>query len=159
MGPPRTPLAERFWARVEITESCWLWRGVISKNGYGNISKGGYCGPPLLAHRVAYEFLTGPIPEKRALDHLCRIRHCVNPAHLEPVTNRENILRGEGLAAKNAVATHCKRDHPFTPENTRIEIRKGGRRVRCCRRCDYLKVVKHRLKVKERMSATSGAND
>jgi hypothetical protein len=80
---------------------------------------------------VAYELAIGPIPEGLTIDHLCRNRGCVNPAHLEAVTNRTNLLRGDGIAALNARKTHCKRGHEFTPENTYV-WREGTRACRAC---------------------------
>src|SRR5580698_2584776 len=87
---------QRFWRLVEKTESCWNWKGGKT-NGYGcfQIAKVNF-----RAHRLAYELLRGPIPTGLHLDHLCRNRSCVNPDHLEPVTQRENTLRGEGIAAQ-----------------------------------------------------------
>lgn len=70
---------------------CWIWLGELNRNGYGRISLGG---KRLMAHRVLYELMVGPIGEGLVLDHLCRMRCCVNPAHMEPVTVRENTLRG-----------------------------------------------------------------
>jgi hypothetical protein len=89
----------RFWAKVEKTDGCWFWRARIIATGYGSFSLDGR---KVMAHRFAYELLVGPIPEDLELDHLCRVRHCVNPAHLEPVTHRENILRGMRAAAQQA---------------------------------------------------------
>ena len=88
------PISARFWAKVDKTETCWLWTGGQSA-GYGRF---GFKGRPNLgAHRFAYELLVGPIPPGLDLDHLCRVRNCVNPDHLEPVTRRENLLlRGGG---------------------------------------------------------------
>ena len=116
-----------FWAQVEKTPTCWLWRGYTRSDGYGSIS---WDSRPCLVHRMAYEWLVGPIPRRLTIDHLCRVRHCVNPNHMEVVTNKENILRGVGLTARNAQKTHCLRGHPFDEINT---YRYRGHR--CCRIC------------------------
>lgn len=125
-----TPLNDRLWGRVEFTNTCWLWDGVLSSGGYGHVSINGKL---KMVHRLAYEFCVGPIPDGLQLDHLCRVRHCMNPDHLEVVTNRENILRGEGLAAINARKTHCKRGHEFDGVDSFINS-EGGRVCRICRR-------------------------
>ncbi len=89
------PAEQRFWAKVSKTDECWLWTG--SKNdGYGKFRPVANQ-RPVLAHRYAYELLVGPIPRDLTLDHLCRVHSCVNPEHLEPVTRRENILRGKAV--------------------------------------------------------------
>jgi len=121
-----------FWSKVSIgTEGgCWFWMGTKA-GGYGR-----FYNPAqrrvVPAHRFAYENRIGPIPEGLTLDHLCRNRSCVNPKHLEPVTNKENVLRGEGPTAKNKRKTHCTRGHAYDEENT--YIRPNGRRR--CRACD-----------------------
>lgn len=120
---------ERFWSRVEKTESCWLWRGNMGRKGYGQFSVGKSC---RFAHRFAYELLVGPIPEALVIDHLCRVPACVNPAHLEPVTERENILRGISPAAKNAQKTHCVRGH-ILPRD------RNPRGARQCQECRNIK--------------------
>lgn len=139
-GPTPTPdvkgaqperLVERFWERIERTDSCWLWRGSITGSGYGSFRLGGRA---QAAHRIAYELMIGPIPEGLTLDHLCRVRNCVNPAHLEPVTSTENILRGEGPTALNARKTHCPQGHEYTPENTRTYKDRPGRDCLTCHR-------------------------
>lgn len=115
-----------FWPKVEKTATCWLWKGSRDSLGYGAVKVGGHT---RRAHRVAWEFLREPIPPGLTLDHLCRVRHCVNPNHLEVVTLRENILRGMGVAANHARQTTCIHGHPLTPENS--YCRSGGRERRC----------------------------
>ncbi len=120
-----------FWSRVDQTDTCWNWTHRTSAAGYGRHR---VAARDVSAHRFAYELLIGPIPEGLQLDHLCRNTSCVNPDHLEPVTARENTLRGFGPSSINAKKTHCLRGHEFTPENTRIEKRNGGRVCRECKR-------------------------
>lgn len=124
---------ERFFWRVDKTDpnGCWLWTGSREPKGYGRFWLNGQ---QFKAHRAAYELLVGPIPEGLVLDHLCRVRVCVNPAHLEPVTNRENILRGEGRTAVQARRTHCPKGHPYDEANTIVRQR-HGRPTRQCRAC------------------------
>lgn len=119
-GPYPRPLSERFEEKYipEPNTGCWLWTGALGGGGYGAIGAGGKRGGRRTAHRVAYELYRGPIPAGLELDHLCRTRCCVNPWHLEPVTRRENVLRGVSAAAQQAKQTHCKWGHEFTPENT-----------------------------------------
>ena len=128
---------ERFWAKVNKTDTCWLWIGAKTE-GYGLLSVEGR---NVLAYRLSYELVVGSIPAGLTLDHLCRVPACVNPAHLEPVTMRENILRGIGPAARRARQTHCIHGHPFDEANTRI--RKNG--TRQCRRCNADRMVARRI--------------
>lgn len=132
---PRPSPAQRLWARVDKSDpfGCWLWTGP-THHGYGQI---GVKGKIYRVHRYAYELEIGPIPDGMVIDHLCRVRHCVNPAHLEPVTVRENTLRGVGPSALAATQTHCWRGHEYTPENTYIHASKGDRRCRTCKRLDH----------------------
>jgi hypothetical protein len=123
---------ECFWPKVDKTDTCWLWTGHVSKWGYGET--GMRIRPTAsgtkLAHRISYELLVGPIPEGLHLDHLCRVRHCVNPEHLEPVTAKENTERG----LHGVLRTHCLRGHELTPDNVRNIKADGARRCRtCCR--------------------------
>lgn len=127
---PIVTTQERFWGRVEMTSSCWLWTGSRDRHGYGSLY---WSGSTRRAHRVAYEIAVGPIPEGLDLDHLCRTRACVRPDHLEPVDRRTNLLRGEAIQARNARKTHCVRGHEFTIENT-ARRQNGARRCRECRR-------------------------
>lgn len=124
----------------------WLWTGGLATAGYGRIKlpreavtatdgrRAWIEAQQVLAHRAAYEVWVGPIPEGLTIDHLCRVRACVKPDHLEPVSMRTNVLRGRGPAAKHAAQTHCKRGHPFTPEHMDMtRFRKTGHRI--CRTC------------------------
>ena len=104
-GPKIRPVIERFWSRVNKTDTCWLWTGALGTGGYATIRLPG-SRQQLRAHRWAYEYFVGPIPEGLTLDHLCRVRHCVNPAHLEPVTMRENLLRSPDTQASRKLGTH-----------------------------------------------------
>lgn len=131
-GCTRGTVEERFWSHVQKTETCWNWTGSLTIQGYG-IFRGGN----VIAHRFSYELLVGPIPEGLTIDHLCRNRRCVNPAHLEAVTNRENILRGVSPAAINARKTHCKRGHPLAGDNL-ILTREGFRECRSCIRTNNM---------------------
>ncbi len=123
-----TPTAVRFWAKVEFTDTCWLWK-TFRWHGYGQFWEG----KNIPAHRYAYEFCVGPVPEGLQLDHLCRVRYCVNPDHLEAVTSRVNLLRGEGTSAKHARQTHCIHGHEFNEENTYI-CSNGARQCKPCGR-------------------------
>lgn len=118
---------------VVMPDGCWHWQGNLKARGYGYFAI--HRKFVRSAHRVVYSTLAGPIPEGLELDHLCRVRHCVNPSHLEPVTRQENSLRspitGPGI---NARKTHCKNGHEFTDENTYLSIQ-GRRRMRSCRAC------------------------
>lgn len=120
---------ERFWAKVNKTDTCWLWTASLDTRGYGQF--GIRHGKLVRAHRYAYESLAGPHDAGLELDHLCRVRRCVNPDHLEPVTHRTNVLRGVAPVAKRARQTHCRRGHPLTGSN--LYIKPNG--TRQCRRC------------------------
>lgn len=122
----------RFWSKVDKTDTCWLWTGTRTGKGYGRFKVNGRL---VFAHRFAYELLVGPIPPGLQVDHLCRVRHCVNPAHLEPVTCKENIQRGEtGLARgrQQQAKTNCPKGHPYDEGNTGWH--RTGRYCRTCKR-------------------------
>jgi hypothetical protein len=107
---------------------CWEWIGTKLPSGYGRYGK-------QYAHRLVYELVTGPIPAKMTIDHLCNNPSCVNPVHLAIATQRENILRSESPPAMNARKTHCKRGHLLTVENTYLVTKKSGRTERWCKEC------------------------
>lgn len=129
---------ERFWSKVKLEDEafpengCMLWMALLRPNGYPNFAVNGL---PESAHRWIYKRLRGPIPEGMELDHLCRIRHCVNPDHLQPVTRKENVRRGNVMVRK----THCIRGHLYTEENTMW--RAHG--VRACRECNRIRNKKY----------------
>ncbi len=129
-GPKRRPVFERLWEKVRMDPNgCWQWTGAVS-GGEGGYAQMRDAGKTIYAHRLSYQTLVGLVPDGLHLDHLCRNRACVNPLHLEPVTCRENLLRGESQSAVNAKKTHCLIGHPLSGENLRMN---GGKRV--CRRC------------------------
>lgn len=128
-----SPVEGRFWRKVTVTTAngCLLWTGALNTNGYGVFRVDSRT--LVLAHRYAYELIVGSIPAGCELDHECRARKCVNPSHLEPVTHRENVLRGESFAARNAQATHCVNGHAFDAKNTIVRVH-GWRGCRACDR-------------------------
>ena len=127
------PEIERFSEKYRVDPSgCWIWTAQIDCDGYGQFRP--YHRGKTKAHRWAYEYFVGPIPDGLVIDHTCRVRCCVNPQHMEPVTNGENVLRGESMVAHNARLTHCVNGHEFNDQNTRRAIR-YGRPVRKCRAC------------------------
>lgn len=134
-GRPRQPFQVSFWTRVGEPDAngCRVWTGATAGGDpgapYGLTWNGER---PEMAHRVAYRLAGGEIPDGMQIDHLCRVRLCVNPEHLEPVTAAENLRR----RYRDAPATHCPNGHEYTPESTRIEP-DGGRRCRVCLRATY----------------------
>lgn len=137
---------DRFWAKVNKAGPpppynpslgpCWLWTASLV-DGYGKIR---IEGTTWLAHRYAYFLKFGSVPVE--LDHLCRVRTCINPAHLEPVTRLENILRSPiAQAALNARKTHCANGHAYSPETTSVLKLKNGHPTRVCRLCRQRRYV------------------
>lgn len=122
---------ERFFAKVGHAERCWLWNGACNPQGYALFWSEGKV---KAAHRVAYEWFIGAIPKGLQLDHLCRVRHCVNPVHLEPVSNRENALRGEAPNIQRRREGVCKYGHSLADA-----YRDSRGRVRNCRTCKLAK--------------------
>lgn len=136
-------LYERFWSNVDreggemgpFGSRCWLWTGWKTPTGYGRFKADVWSS---VAHRVTFQLLVGPIPEGLELDHLCRVRGCVNPVHLEPVTHAENVRRGRaGIVggARQRAKTHCPQGHPYDEANTYIG--RLGRSCRACGRASY----------------------
>lgn len=124
---------DRFWSKVVKTDACWLWSAGKSKSGYGMIwvASGSGGGAMQYAHRVSWELQRGAIPDGMHIDHrVCRDKACVNPDHLVVCTLLENIMQPDGAPAKLKSQTHCKRGHPFTPENTIFY--NNGRKCRAC---------------------------
>ena len=136
------PLLERFRAkyRVNPETGCWDWLGAKGGGDYGHMRMGGRAGGrQVVAHRIAYELFKGPIPEGLEIDHACRNRGCVNPAHLDVMTHRENGLRGISPPAVNARKTRCDRGHPLEGENLRIDYRGDRTCVTCARERERLR--------------------
>jgi hypothetical protein len=120
------------WFVPEPNTGCWLWMRSVKNSGYGQYRIGSRV---FLAHRLLYEALIGPIPNGLTIDHLCRTKSCVNPAHMDPVTMGVNALRGDSPPSRNAHKTHCLRGHEFTPDNTaKWRTKRNGRRCRECNR-------------------------
>jgi HNH endonuclease len=130
------------WSRyaVDPETGCWNWTGPLDRGGYGSAKISGH----YRTHRAFYERYVGSIPAGLQIDHLCRNRACVNPAHMEPVTQRENILRGESPSAHAARATHCRYGHPLTGDNL-----VKSHSWRSCRICHNRRCREHRGRKKE----------
>ena len=122
-------IAEKLTLNHAVDGGCWLWLGAHTPSGYGQLAAGGKA---RAVHRLAYETFVGEIPKGLEIDHLCRVRDCINPAHLEAVTHRENMMRSRNFTAANAVKTHCYQGHPYTAATTGLTTR-GGRFCRTCR--------------------------
>ena len=150
------PPAERFWPKVDKNGPvpphrpelgpCWLWTAYCRDGRYPWMH---YEGRPLAAYRVAYILFIGPIPEGLHLDHLCRVPSCVNPAHLEPVTQQENNRR------EFAAITHCPQGHEYTPENSGYTC-SGKYRFRYCRICSRVKAARGRRSIAQRICEHCG---
>lgn len=121
----------RDYVAIDQATGCHNWQKYVQTNGYGQICVGGR-GNSKLVHRVAYEIAKGPIPPDYQIDHLCKNTRCVNPEHLEAVTQRVNALRSNSPASLNARKTHCPREHPYVVGNMRR--RPDGSRV--CLECE-----------------------
>lgn len=127
-----------FLARTRVLTDgagCWRWTGYLERAGYGSLKLTGWKSKQW-AHRLAYELFRGPVPDGLVLDHTCRNRWCVNPAHLTPVTRGENVLRGDGPTAWNLRVATCPQGHLYRGANLFIDKR-GSRRCRECARQRY----------------------
>lgn len=156
LNDPR--ISKKLWCRIHLVPEtgCWIWTGRINDDGYGLIWST-ETKKARVAHRVFYEVLKEAIPKETELDHLCRVRNCCNPDHLEAVTHRENFERStarKGFLRK----THCIHGHEYSSENTYVSP-KG---VRACRICRYLNTAKSQLlnieKVRERQRLSKARN-
>ena len=143
VGPADTLVVsaiERFRSKIRVTENgCHEWTGGRSRDGYGKFYEGDRLH---LAHRWSWQQANGAVPSPLELDHLCRNRACVNPAHLEPVTRRTNVLRGIGITAQNAAKTACPKGHPYAGAN--LYVNPAGGRV--CRECQRQKAAAYRAR-------------
>lgn len=132
-----TDLPERLASRIAVDDNrCWIWMGSITASGYGNAWVPGMRGTR--AHRITYELLVGPIPDGLDLDHLCRVRNCVNPTHLEPVTRRENLRRSPLLRKGVRAAKNCPTCGIHLDSSTAYVYSDGSR---VCRECKKSKVA------------------
>lgn len=121
----------RFWSKVEKTDSCWLWKSTLNAYGYGVINIGGKLN---MAHRMAHFIVNGDdaIPPGLVLDHLCKVKNCVNPSHTEVVTQTVNARRSDSPFSLNSRKTHCPQGHPLSGSN----IKRTYLGDRSCRECD-----------------------
>ena len=142
-------IADRLKKGAKEVNGCWEWQKSKQSEGYGVLrlvvdGKSKLC----YAHRTSYEQFVGPIPEGFVIDHLCRNRCCINPAHLEVVTFAENCLRGTGSPAKKARRNHCDKGHEYNPENTRM-----NGTVRMCLTCALAAKERSNTRRRERRKA------
>lgn len=139
---------EEFISRFELQDNgCLVWTKQTYNGGYGVTSIRGVLGR---THRLMYSLVMGPISDDLVLDHLCLNKACANPAHLEPVSNTTNILRGTSPSAQNARRTECVNGHRFNRKNTGQGLNIGGRPRRYCRECKRIREAARRTKLMAR---------
>lgn len=127
----RGSVEQRFWAKVAKSDDCWNWTGSISGRGYGRMQTP--ASSSSAAHRISYILHHGMIGDGMVVDHICRNKLCVNPAHLRAVTPKQNTLENSAsVTAINAAKTHCAKGHPFSGDN--LLAQPGERRCRQCQR-------------------------
>lgn len=131
-----TPIELRIAAKFSVQHEtgCQIWQGSLDRHGYGQIFAGG---KTFRVHRLNYILAKGELDVSVKLDHLCRNRACINPDHLDPVSDRVNILRGESFSAVNARKTHCDHGHEFSKTNTHFSKKRNCRACACVRSRAY----------------------
>lgn len=138
---PARPAADRFWEKVDQAGECWLWTGFVNPNGYGQFAESRR--KPRYAHRTAWELTNGAIPKHLQIDHLCKNRRCVRPAHMELVSSAENTRRAPAsMSSINRAKETCPKGHSYDGTRTR-----HGRVERVCTQCrrDHAAARKRRL--------------
>lgn len=143
---------DRFEAKIayEPNCGCWLWLGHLNNNGYGRFQASEKAKGTYYAHRISYEHFNGEIPDGKQIDHLCRVRCCVNPKHLQAVTHQENL----GRRLHGPRKLHCGNGHPFTEENTYTDPKKRRR----CRICFRALNKRYKVKLREKKRNTLAAS-
>jgi hypothetical protein len=141
--------APRFFQKIAVNDgsgdTCWQWIGAKRALGYGKIK---ICGRWFPAHRLAWILCYKSIDENLDIDHLCENKSCVNPAHLDLVTSKVNVMRTNNLGSNRGyygLRTHCKYGHPFSTENTRITFNPYRRRCRTCQRLEKRRQLAERM--------------
>lgn len=143
--PDPERFAEKYTVHPET--GCWEWSEKRNRGGYGVFTLSLTGGRTVLAHRFSLKLAGVEIPDGMVVDHLCRVRHCVNPEHLDVVTNRENLLRGMGWSGTHYRKTHCVRGHKFDDDNTVVYVTADGREQRNCRECINFRARRRRARL------------